>query len=152
VQTLTIGGTPAQEEGSTFALGFDGYVTSAIEWSSTNASLLANIDAALEALPSLGTGNVQAAEGDITSGVGTITLTFGGGLAKKVVPLVSVEDNSLAGTDPTVEVEETTPGVNATYRGAGTGSMLVRQDTGVVYVNTSSVAGSPTWTVIGSQS
>jgi hypothetical protein len=47
VQTLTIGGTPT---GGTFKLTYDGFTTTAITWSATNATLLANINAALDHL------------------------------------------------------------------------------------------------------
>ncbi len=148
VQTLTIGGTPS---GGTFKLAFEGVTTSAIAWSSTNATLIANVDAALEALPGIGTGGVTTAAGSLTAGVGTITLTFAGNRGKQAVPTISVADNSLTGTSPTVQVTETTPGVNATGRGASKGATLVRSDTGVVYVNTGT-AIAPTWTVVGTQS
>jgi hypothetical protein len=148
VQTLTIGGTP---DGGTFKLAFEGVTTGAITWSSTNATLVANVDAALEALPGIGTGGVTTAVGTMTAGIGTITLTFAGNRGKQAVPTISVADNSLTGTAPTVAVTETTPGVNATGRGAPKGATLVRSDNGVVYVNTGT-AIAPTWTVVGSQS
>lgn len=148
VQTLTIGGTPT---GGTFQLRFEGLTTAAISWSATNATLIAAIDAALEALPSIGTGNIATAAGTLTAGIGTITLTFGGALAKKEVSTIAVANNSLTGTSPTLAVAETTPGVDAGYRGAATGSLLVDSSTGKLYSNTSTTAGSPTWTVVGSQ-
>ena len=82
VQTLTFGGTPT---GGTFTLTFDGYTTAPISWSSTNATLVANIDAALEALPNIGAGGVTVAVGTMTNGIGTITVTFGGILAIMLV-------------------------------------------------------------------
>jgi hypothetical protein len=148
VQTLTIGGTPT---GGTFKLAFDGYTTAAITWSATNATLVANIDAALEALASIGTGNVTTAVGTMTAGIGTITLTFAGNLAKKAVSTITVADNSLTGTSPTLAVAETTPGVSATGRGAAIGTLLVDTTNGVLYIN-SGTANAPTWTVVGSQS
>jgi hypothetical protein len=147
VQTLTIGGTPT---GGTFRLQFKGRVTAAISWSATNATLLANIDAALEALSSIGTGNVATAAGSLTAGIGTITLTFGGSLAKKAVPLVSVFQNALTGTAPTLAIAETTPGVDATHRGAAKGAHLTDTTNGKEYINTGT-ATIPTWTVVGSQ-
>jgi hypothetical protein len=149
VQTLTIGGTPT---GGTFQLRFEGLTTAAITWSATNATLLANMNAALDALPSVGTSGLVAAAGTLTAGIGTVTLTAGAALARKALPLVEVANNSLTGTNPTLAIAETTPGVNATYRGAATGSMVVRTDTGVVSVNTSATAGAPTWTNVGAQS
>src|SRR5262245_2365994 len=122
VQTLTIGGTPT---GGTFKLSFQGFTTAAITWSNVNATLIAAIDSALEALPSVGTGNVTTAAGTVTAGIGTITLTFAGALAARAVPTITVADNSMTGTSPTVAVAETTPGVDATARGAVRGALLI---------------------------
>jgi hypothetical protein len=148
VQTLTFGGTPT---GGTYRLAFEGLTTPAIAWSAVNATLLASLNAALDALPTVGTVGLVATAGTLTAGIGTVLLTAGAALARKAIPLVVVADNSLTGTAPTLVNAETTPGVTATYRGATPGSMLVRTDTGVVYVNTSTTAGQPTWTVVGAQ-
>jgi hypothetical protein len=147
VQTLTIGGTPTS---GTFKLSFDGHITAAITWSSTNATLVSNIDAALEALPNIGTGNVTTAVGTMTAGIGTITITFAGDLGKKAVNTIVVHSNSLAGTSPTVAVAETTPGVNATARGLGKGVLVNDTTNGKLYINTGT-ANAPTWTVVGGQ-
>jgi hypothetical protein len=147
VQTLTIGGTPT---GGTFTLVFEGHTTGAITWSSTNNTLRDNVDTALEALPNIGTGGVTTAVGTMTAGIGTLTITFAGNLGKKSVGTITVGTNSLTGTSPTVAVAETTPGVDATARGAPKGAMLIRTDTGVLYVNTGT-ALAPTWTVVGAQ-
>lgn len=146
VQTLTIGGTPT---GGTFRLAFEGFTTGDITWSATNATLVANIDAALEALPNVGTGGVTTAVGTAVAGIGTITITFAGNLAIKPVATITVANNSLTGTSPTLAVAETTPGVAPSGQGAAVGALLVR-DNGVLYVNTGTAAA-PTWTVVGSQ-
>lgn len=148
VQTITFGGTP---DGGTFKLAFDGQTTAAISWSATNNTLVANIDAALEALTNIGTGGVTTAVGTMTSGIGTITLTFAGALAAKAVNTVTVADNSLTGTSPTLAVAETTPGVDATYRGVGKGVLVVDTTNGLLYINTGT-AYSPTYTKVGTQS
>jgi len=149
VQTITLGGTPT---GGTFKLGFDGFVTGPIAWSATNATLIANIDAALEALPNVGVGGIVIAVGSMTAGIGTATATFtGGNLAKLAVPTMTVADNSLTGTAPTVAVAETTPGVTATGRTAPTGAMLIDTTNGISYINTSTTALNPTWTKTGAQ-
>lgn len=145
VQTLTFGGTP---DGGTFKLGFRGRVTAAISWSSTNNTLRDNVDAALEALAIIGTGNVTTAVDSMTAGIGTLTVTFAGALAKKAVPLLTVEDNSLTGTAPTLDVEETTPGVDSTLRAGAIGTLYVNSADGKVYVK----SAANTWTVVGGQS
>lgn len=145
VQTLTIDAT-----GGTFKLAFEGFTTAAIAWSATNATLIANIDAALEALPNIGAGGVVTAVGTMTAGVGTATLTFSAGeLAHRPVSVITVGDNSLTGT-ATLSIATTTPGVGATARGAAVGATLTDTVNGKIYVNTGTPA-SPTWIVLGTQ-
>lgn len=146
VQTLTIGGTPT---GGTFKLAYGGMATQPIAWSATNATLVANVNAALDLM--FGTAAVVAAVGTMTAGIGTLTLTFSGaGVRRKAQPTLTTI-NSLTGTSPTLAVAETTPGVDATYRGASPGTTLVRDDNGLMYVNTSTTPEAPTWTVVGAQ-
>jgi hypothetical protein len=147
VQTLTIGGTPTA---GTFRLSFDGATTAAITWSNVNATLVAAVDAALEALATIGTGNVTTAVGTATAGIGTFTITFTGALAKKAVGAVTVAENALTGTSPTLAVATTTPGVTASGRGAPKGTQATRSDTGVALINTGT-AYAPTWIAVGSQ-
>jgi hypothetical protein len=147
VQTLTLGGTPT---GGTFKLAFDGYITAAIQWTDVDNNLIAAIDAALEALPNIGAGGVTVAAGTLSSGIGTATITFGGNLAKLVVPTISVANNSLEGANPTVAVAETTPGVTATARGARPSAILRDTTNKKLYINTGT-ALEPTWTVVGTQ-
>lgn len=144
VQTLTI-----DADGGTFRLKFDGFETDDISWSATNNTLRDNVDAALEALPNIGTGGVTTAVGTMTAGVGTLTITFASGLAKKAVNTITVSDNSLTGT-ATVSVAETTPGVDASGRGAGKGALLTDTTNGILYINTGD-GTVPTWTKVGTQ-
>jgi hypothetical protein len=147
VQTLTIGGTPT---GGTFRLKFEGRTTGDITWSATNATLIANIDAALELLPGIGTGGITTAAGSLTAGIGTITLTFVGTRGKRANSLISVADNSLTGTAPTLAIAETTPGVDATGLGAPKGATLIDTTNGIHYINTGT-GDAPTWTKTGTQ-
>jgi hypothetical protein len=147
VQTLTFGGTPT---GGTFKLSFEGLTTGIISWSNVNATLVANIDAALEALASIGTGGVTTAVGTMTAGIGTITVTFIGNLGKKDVPTLVVAANAMTGTAPTLAVAVTTPGVDATFRGAPKGTQIMDTTNGIAYVNTGTGLA-PTWTKIGTQ-
>lgn len=146
VDTLTLDAT-----GGTFKLAYDGFTTGAITWSATNATLLANIQAALDALPNLGTNWVVASAGTVTAGVGTILLTFSGGdVAKTAAATITVANNSLTGT-ATCTVSETTPGVRATHRNSIPGAVVVDVTNKKLYINTGT-QGAPTWTVVGSQS
>ena len=131
VQTLTIGATPTS---GSFKLSFKGQITSAIPWGTDDAALVTAIDTALGALSTIGgAGNVVVADTTITSGVGAVSITFAGSLAKLDVPLIAVASNDLVGTGATIAIVATTPGVTATHRGAPTGALLVDTVNGVEY-------------------
>lgn len=147
IQTLTIGGTPTA---GTFRLGFAGETTGPITWSATNATLLANIQAALDALNGLVSTDVVAAAGTLSSGIGTITLTFGNNYARTPVSTITIASNSLTGTSPTLANATTTAGVSATGRGAAKGGQLIDTTNGIIYINTGTSL-SPTWTKVGTQ-
>lgn len=147
VQTLTIGGTPT---GGTFTLTYDGFTTSAITWTATDATLLSRINTALDALPNGAASAIVATAGTLSSGIGTVVLTFSGApLAKRAVPTMTAT-SSLTGTAPTLAVAETTPGVDATGNWAPKGAMLIDTTNGKAYINTGTTAA-PTWTVVGTQ-
>lgn len=145
VQTLTIGGTPT---GGTFKLAYEGQITAAITWSATNNTLLANIQAALRALATIGSAGVTCTDSTLSGGIGNLLITFGGNLAKLVVPLISVNTNSLTGATPTLAIAETTPGVTATGRGAAVGALLIDTTNAVLYKN-DGTALEPSWNSIG---
>jgi|SRR5690242_711303 len=147
VQTLTFGGTWLA--GETFKLSFGGFTTAAISWSATNNTLRDNIDTALEALPTIGTGGITTAVGTMTAGLGTITVTFAGNLAKKAVATIGVANNGSA--SGTLAIAETTPGVDASFRGASIGATYKDITNGKLYINTGT-ALAPVWTVVGTQS
>lgn len=150
VWTFTIGGTPT---GGTFKLKFGPFVTQLdIAWSSNNATLLANIQAALNALSNVQANGFVASAGTLTAGIGTILFTAGGNLTKLAVQESwSVHTNALTGTVPTLNFSETTPGVTATFRGAPRGRQAINISTGIAYIQTSANPLAPTWVVIGTQ-
>ena len=141
VQNLEVGGTPT---GGSFKLEFDGYTTAAISWSATNATLISNIDTALEALANIGSGEVTVADVDLSSGIGNVSITFSGNLGKLNVPAITVASNDLEGTTPTVAVTVTTAGVDATKRGAPKGARLIDVTNGKGYINVGT-ALAPEW-------
>lgn len=145
VQTLTFGGTGAG--GDTFVLSALGQITAAIAWSATNATLVANIDAALEALGAIGTGGVTTATGTITAGIGTITVTFVAGNAAVVVPTMTVVSVTTTAS-LTVACATTTPGVAASLRGAPTGALLNNITAGVLYSQQGTSPPATTWTKV----
>lgn len=100
IQTATITGTPT---GGTFTLTFNGRTTSAIAF---NAAASA-VQTALEALSSIGTGNVTVTG----SPGGPYTVTFIGGLAATNVPAMTATSALTGGTSPGVTIASPTPGV-----------------------------------------
>lgn len=143
VQTATLGGTGGT---STFNLVLDGVKTAAIAWNVTNATLLAAINAALDA--KFGTAQIVATDSTLSSGLGNLLLTFSGSdVAKKVVSTMTSEILSGA---LTVAIATTTPGVAASGRGAPKGATLIDTTNGLHYTNTGTPS-SPTWTKTGTQ-
>lgn len=141
VQNLEIGGTPT---GGSFKLSFDGYTTAAISWSATNATLISNIDTALEALANIGSGEVTVADVDLSSGIGNVSITFSGNLGKLNVPSVAVASNDMEGSSPTAAITVTTAGVDATARGAPKGATVLDITNGKGYIN-NGTALAPDW-------
>lgn len=149
IDTLTI---QSSTSGGTFTIAVaDGRTTAAIAWSGTNATLVANVDAALESLNVIGTGGVTTAVGSMTAGIGTITITMAGKNAKRDMPALSIGTNSLTGgAAPTLTT--TTAGVAATFRNARPGELLVDTVTPDLYINDATTGGDagpgPTWTKV----
>lgn len=102
VQTLTITGTPT---GGTFQLAFRGVATANIVYNATAAA----VQAALEAISTVGTGNIVGAGGPLPGS--PVTLTFQNNLAGQNQPLITVTGSALTGgSTPAATVAETTPG------------------------------------------
>ena len=141
VQTLTIGG--AAPAGDTITLNLDGLATAAIPWSGVNATLLASMNAALN--NAFGTSEVVATAGTLTAGIGTVLLTFSGPtFGRRAVNTMTA--SRVTTSTLTVSVAETTPGVNASVRGAPTGAVAVDTTGGKLYIMTGGA-----WVVVGSQ-
>jgi hypothetical protein len=98
VQTLSLQSVTA----GTFTLTFSGATTGNIAW---NASA-ATVQAALEALSTIGAGNITATGGALPSAV---TLTFGGALAARAVPAITGNGAALT-TTIAATITETTAG------------------------------------------
>ncbi len=139
VQTITITGSPA---GGTFRLSKSGQRTGDLAHDISTADM----QTALRALTSIGSGNVN-----VSGSAGTeYVVEFVGDLAKLSVSLIKVNRNQLTGgTDPEVTVEETTPGVSATLRGVPANTLLVSRTTSSMYRNTGT-DDIPVWTQIDS--
>lgn len=144
VQTATLGGTGGT---STFKLTLDGISTGAIAWSATNATLLSNINTALDAV--FGASQIVATDSTLASGLGDLLLTFSGSeFSKRAVNTMTAEIVTGA---LTISIAETTPGVTATARGALKGATVIDSTNGVHYTNTGTTSA-PTWTKTGTQS
>lgn len=101
VQTVDVSGSPT---GGTYTLSFAEQETSDLAY---NASA-ATVQAALEALPNIGSGNVS-----VSGSGGSFTVTFEGDLAGENVPTLVGDGSGLTGgTDPSIEVAVTTEGRN----------------------------------------
>lgn len=142
-QTATLGGTGGT---STFRLILSGVPTGTIAWSATNGTLLANINAALDAR--FGTAQIVATDVALTAGIGTLLLTFSGSdYAKTVMPVMT---RLIVSGALTIAIVETTAGVTATARGAEKGATLIDTTNGLHYTNTGTTSA-PTWTKTGTQ-
>lgn len=106
VQTIVLTGTPT---GGTFTITFDGEETDDIAFNATAAE----VQAALEALPTIGEGNVTCTGGPLPGTV--VTITFSGQLSGLPVDEITATTTSLTAPDPTVvTIATTVPGVAAT--------------------------------------
>ncbi len=144
IQTLTFSGSIS---GGTFILQFNNRNTGPIPWSSTNSTLVSNIDTSLEALTTIGTAGVVTAVGTMTAGIGTITVTFSGTKNAKLDVNQMTRISSLTGSGASLAISTTTAGVTADGRTSAQGSLCVAADTGTLYVNTGT-SPNPTWTSI----
>lgn len=118
-QTATVTGSPT---GGTFTLTFGGQTTGAIAYNATAAT----VEAALEAISTIGQGNVQVTG----SAGGPYTVEFVGALEKTNVAAMTADGASLTGG--------TTPGVTIATATAGVASVKV----GRVIPGTSNLIGS----------
>jgi hypothetical protein len=143
VQSITSSGTPT---GGTFRLEFGGFITATI----THTATAAAVATALNALPSIGASGVAGGGGPL--GTAAVTITFSGNnMAKKNQPLITLAVNSLTGgTAPTMAIATTTPGVDATGRGAPPGTLLVVASgaASTVYQNRAAAGAPAAWTLV----
>jgi hypothetical protein len=146
VHRMTIGGAPTS---GTFRLTWNGRTSTAITYSNTNATLLANIQTALDTI--FGAGNTIATAATLTAGVGTIDITFAAAFGKTPQSVVISYTASTLNGSGTIAIASQTAGVAASYRGAAPGAMLIY--TGVVpavqYYNASATLHAPNWQLTG---
>lgn len=115
VQTLTKAGTVS---GGTFTLAFQGDVTTPIEWNAVAGDVLA----ALEALPSIGAGNVSVSGGPIAATPFSVTFLFDQAGDE---PMMVSDATLLTGAGAGVTVAQATQGVAGTVDGRQTLANIV---------------------------
>lgn len=98
VQSVDITGSPT---GGTFTLSFGSETTSALAYDADAAT----VQAALEALNNIGSGNVT-----VTGTNPAFTMTFGGDLANVKLPLLTGDESSLTGGTPGFTIARDTTG------------------------------------------
>lgn len=101
IQTLALNGSPS---GGTCEIIFDGQATSAIAYNANAAT----IQAALEALSNIGSGNVSCSGGPWPGSL--VTCEFTGSLAATALPEMTIDVSGLTGGSISAGVTETTPG------------------------------------------
>jgi len=120
VQSIAITGTPT---GGTFNLSFGGQTATGIVYNATNTA----IQTALQALSSIGTGNVT-----VTGSSPTYTVTFTGRLASQPLATMTASGAFTGGTSPAIAVTTTTPGsmawVSAGYVSEDGMEMTIKED------------------------
>jgi hypothetical protein len=102
VQTLAITGAPT---GGTFTITFRGQITAAIPFNATAAQ----VQAALEALSTIGVGGVAVSGGPLPGS--SVVLTFQNQLGNQDVPLITTTNTFTGGASPNTTVTPTTAGV-----------------------------------------
>lgn len=115
VQTATKSGTIS---GGTFTLSFGGATTSAIAWD----AVAATVQAALEALSTIGTGNITVTGGPIAST--PFTITFAGNLSGNQAQ-ITADATALTGSTPGITMATSTPGVAGAIDGRQTSTNIV---------------------------
>ncbi len=113
LQTLTKSGTIS---GGTYTITFNGYTTGLLQWNSSAAV----VQAALEALPSVGTGGVVVTGGSIDTAPLAIQFWLQGN-----EPAITVDTSLLTGSTPGITVAETIAGAAGAADGRQTSSNIV---------------------------
>lgn len=135
VQTLSISGTPTS---GNFALTYN--PPSGITESTTvmsYASAASAVRTRLEALPSIGVGNVTCTGGPLPA---AITITFTGALANADLDVLTISSNTVVGGTPTVAT--TTHGLSTARWGIGGLGRV-----GIYHASSSITAAPNAWTV-----
>ena len=144
VQNAVFAGAPA----GNFSLLINGYATAPIPHSTVNATLVQNIQTAIDATPGLGAGNIVASVGTtppLVAGVGSVLLTFSGAnVAKRAHATIGVLTQPSPGT---LTITESTAGVDRHPANPRVGALLVNEANGDLMRNTGTPTA-PVWTAV----
>jgi len=136
VQTLSVTGSP---DGGSFTLTFGGKTTTAIAFNAAAS----DVQTALQALSSIGAGNVICTGGPLPGA--NVTITFANSLAGQPQSTITHTDSLTGGTNPAASVTSATSGVWGSYRTALPGALLLDTANGFIYKNTGDQF-TPVWT------
>ena len=135
-QNITIGAGAAA---GNWRLSFAGFETANLAHNAAHGA----VEAALNALPSIGAGGVTVTD----EGTHFKVAFDGAAVAKKTQPDLVVSHNSLVdggAVAVAITITEETAGVTATWREAPTGAMIIDTETGNLYIN-EGYAQAPQW-------
>jgi hypothetical protein len=138
VQTLT---PSAPLTAGTFRLKYRNDRTAVLNYNATATQ----IRDALRALNEITADGVSTATGGPVSTTAVVA-TFGGHMARANVAQLTLDSANLTGG--TINITTTTPGVDASVRGMGKGTIVQAEDTGKLYVNEGDVQ-TPVWRIVG---
>lgn len=127
--------------GGTFTITFDGETTAAIDFDATAAE----IEAALELLPNIGSGNVAVTGGPMPDT--EVLIAFQGELQGLNVAEITTTLTGLTGGTPVSVIATETAGVKGSFRGCDPGTMLQDTENGDLYYN-SGTRGLPVWSLL----
>ena len=138
VQTLAFGGTIT---GGTFTLTFGGVTSDAISWTATDTTLVSRIQTAMSNLIQQvnSTGSCLVTDTTLASGIGNVTVTFGGSLGNGVDAGTITRTSSLTGTAPTLTITDTTTAVYG--KPSGTSDSILIPSKGTVVISGPYITG-----------
>jgi hypothetical protein len=142
----TLNQVPGNASGGTFVLSYQGFRTTPLAFNAANGV----VEAALEALPSIGSGNIAITGGPFPAA--SVIASFQGSLAKVAVTQLSGDASLLTGPGApyAIDIPSSVEGVTAFRRGSGKGALAIDVTNGVHYINTGT-ALEPVWTKTGVQ-
>lgn len=138
VQELTVSGTPT---GGTLTITYDGDTTSGISFDAAPSA----VETAMEALSSIGTGNVVCTGGTLPSG--TVSIEYVKDLGQQSLALATADGSGLTGgSTPDATIAEATDGFDylGSYSDDGTSGGRITSSTVLISLGTASAGETAT--------